>query len=60
MTQALSIAQLLTWPQNEMWVEESRFKFLLKSGGRRKNYQGKDCSQDIVLEMRETSRNKAL
>lgn len=38
----------------------NRFKFLLKLGGRRKNGQNKDRSQDIVMEMRETSGNKAL
>lgn len=60
MTQPLNPAQLLIWPQKETQVEENRFKFLLKLGGRRKNGQNKDRSQDIVMEMRETSGNKAL
>lgn len=59
MTQSFNLARLLIWPQSEIRVEESRLKFLLKSEGRRKD-QTKDRSQDIVLEMRETSRNKAL
>lgn len=60
MTQPLNLAQLLTLLQNETWVEENRFKFLLKSRGRRKNDQNKDASQDIVLGVREASGNKAL
>jgi len=60
MTQPLTLAQLFIWLQNETWIEECKFKFLFKSGGGSKTDQSKDRSQGIVLEMRQTSENKAL